>query len=607
MLRKELRDQVDTALIAALERAFSEVGSQDEIVHIGRLSVRARISGAGDVAGELARSIEQELRKELAAIRTTARDASRPAVAAAGSPGIERAERVEYVERAEGVERGDFAGLPSRGGAGASEAEPAVPFQTRLRMLLHYLETGSLAWPHANVDSADVLSELRAAAGADLPGVMDRLTGEPASFRARVAFWFRWLQLLPDERWPIAARAAAPPSGEGGARLVEIVAALSGEQAASLSRYARLELGAAAIVLTRQTAGLADSIELAALVLHALGGAGARRATTDVSAGGTDRLTSPPSGGAGAGDRTTRGEAGVVGAEEASVRAAADLIARLPEPAAAAFRSWLAAPSLARRTEAPGSSVDAQARATHDGAASVPPSTQEASRRTDPSRSSSRSDQPAARAEPAPRPVEPLRPRAEPILAPPPWDARTPPASGPALRSLPFGQVVHHAGLLLVHPFLARFFESTSVKEAGKPALLADELPRAAALLHLLATGEEEAFELDIDFIKVLLGLPLDAQLPVSAGLLLASDREEVEALLSAIIGHWSALKSTSVKGLRASFLQRRGLLREEDQAFRLQVEPAPFDMLLGQLPWGIGTVKLSWMKKAIFTDWPAP
>jgi hypothetical protein len=167
--------------------------------------------------------------------------------------------------------------------------------------------------------------------------------------------------------------------------------------------------------------------------------------------------------------------------------------------------------------------------------------------------------------------------------------------------------VVHHAGLVLVHPYLSRFFESASVKEAGTPALRANELPRAAALLHLLATGEEEAFELDIDFIKVLLGRSLDAPLPVSAGLLLASDREEVDALLSAVIGHWSALRRTSVKGLRATFLQRRGLLREEARGFRLQVEPAPFDMLLGQLPWGIGTVKLPWMKKAIFTDWPAP
>ena len=31
------------------------------------------------------------------------------------------------------------------------------------------------------------------------------------------------------------------------------------------------------------------------------------------------------------------------------------------------------------------------------------------------------------------------------------------------------------------------------------------------------------------------------------------------------------------------------------------------FDMLVGQLPWGIGIVKLPWMTKPIYTDWPTP
>jgi hypothetical protein len=172
---------------------------------------------------------------------------------------------------------------------------------------------------------------------------------------------------------------------------------------------------------------------------------------------------------------------------------------------------------------------------------------------------------------------------------------------------MPFGEIVHHAGLVLLHPYLSRFFESTRVKQAGSPALLATELPRAAALLHLIATGDPEPFELELGFIKLLLGSPRDAQLPISGGLPRLADREEVDALLGAVIEHWSALKRTSVQGLRVSFLQRHGLLREEDQGFRLQVEPAPFDMLLGQLPWGIATVKLPWMTKAIFTDWPAP
>ena len=452
-------------------------------------------------------------------------------------------------------------------------------------MLLHYLETGSLPWPLANMGSAAVRVELREVAGADLSGVLDRRTRAPASLRARIAFWFRWLQLLPDERWPAAAQATAPPSSTWNVRLPTIMAALAGAPTASLSRYAQLQLGAAAIALMEQEPQLADVAELASIVLHALGRTGAKRSgTIDV-----------PSGGARERDRAAR-EDGTNSAEEERVRAALDLISRLPEPAATAFRGWITASS-ARHAGAPEATADAQA-----GAAPAPAPGPEGVRRVDRPSLPPRSLHPEARAE-APRPVEPLLPRTEPVLAAEPPHV----PAVPALRTMPFGQMVHHAGLVLVHPFLPRFFESTSVKEAGKPALSPGELPRAAALLHRLATGEEDVFELEIDFVKILLGLSLDSQLPAAEGLLRASDRDEVDALLTAVIEHWRVLKSTSVKGLRTSFLQRHGLLREEDQGFRLQVEPAPFDMLLGQLPWGIGTIKLPWMKKAIFTDWPAP
>jgi hypothetical protein len=638
-LRKEVRDQLDTTLLAALERAFDKVGAPDELIHIPRVHVQAHISGKDDFAGELARCIEQELRKQLSTLAVTAGRAN-PALQT-GPSGAER------------TGHSGFAGwAPS--GTDAPAGEMAASLQTRARMLLHYLETGSLPWPLAKVDPAIALSELRDAASTDLPGMLDRLTGEPVSLPARVALWFRWLQLLPDASWPVLARAAAPHSSGQGARLAEIIGALSGAQAGALSRYARLQLAAAAIAWARRTGGLVDTGELASLVIHVLGGgtgrpgviewterlagtgasatsgsgaharpsggagslasgsgdggrendptapAGRRvvdapggggtrgpdssgaSATSDNGSharpsGGTDSHDSGSGDGARENDRASSTDRRVV-AEEARLGAASGLTARLPEPAAAAFRAWLVAPNGPLLADAPKSPAAVETGATRTS---------------------------LARGGPAePRTGQPL-PESDPATLP--RDAREARSRDTDARRAPFGQMVHHAGLVLLHPFLPRFFESTAVKEAGKPALASGALPRAAALLHLLAVGEEEVFELELDFIKVLLGLPLDAPLPVSEGLLLASDREEAEALLSSVIGHWRVLKSTSVRGLRSSFLQRPGLLREQDQGFRLQVEPAPFDMLLGQLPWGIGTIKLPWMKKAIFTEWPAP
>lgn len=169
------------------------------------------------------------------------------------------------------------------------------------------------------------------------------------------------------------------------------------------------------------------------------------------------------------------------------------------------------------------------------------------------------------------------------------------------------GLLVHDAGAILLHPFLPRLLESTHVTAAGGRSLATAQLPRAAALLHWLVTGRDEVFEFELALIKVLLGLTPDDPLVVAQGLLSDSDRAEGDALLAAVIEHWTALRKTTVAGLRASFLQRRGLLRDNDGAWWLRVEAEPFDMLLGQLPWGISVTKLPWMTKPIFTDWPTP
>ncbi len=180
--------------------------------------------------------------------------------------------------------------------------------------------------------------------------------------------------------------------------------------------------------------------------------------------------------------------------------------------------------------------------------------------------------------------------------------ALPPPTVG--IEAETFPTAVRSAGLVLLHPFLPRLFETVALLRPGEPRLPASELPRAAALLHWLATGRDEVLELELGFVKVLLGRRPEEPLLVDGGALTAADREEGEALLQAAISHWRALKGTTPAGLRASFLQRGGLLREEDAGWRLQMEPAAFDLLLDHLPWGIGVVKLPWMTRPVFTEW---
>ncbi|OYY94803.1 MAG: hypothetical protein B7Y41_04325 [Hydrogenophilales bacterium 28-61-23] len=172
------------------------------------------------------------------------------------------------------------------------------------------------------------------------------------------------------------------------------------------------------------------------------------------------------------------------------------------------------------------------------------------------------------------------------------------------------GVRVQAAGLVLAHPFLASLFAARGLLGEDGKTLSPHHLPRAAALLHWLACWREEIFEFELGLIKPLLGLRPENPLPVSLGLLDADDRAECQALLTAMISHWPALRATSLAGLRVSFLQRSGLLRlaeGQHMGWRLQLESESFDLLLAHLPWSIGIVKLPWMTRPIFTDWPTP
>ena len=581
-LRQELRGQTD-ALTGALARVF-DAAAPAEILHVPRLELRVRLTAEEDIVAALARCIAEELPGQLRR-RATGGPSAAPT---AGPPPAADAELPR-----------DASPVPADSQANAATATPA-----RARLLLHYLRTGSLAWPLVHTDTAVTLAELRDAAAGDPAPILATLTETPDA-ATDVAFWWRWLQLLPDERWSALARTMSLPS-VAPAGVVDAVAALARDDDGALPRYTRLWLAAAAIVGARRTMTRAELAAILAPALHAHGHApigpdhaAARPAETprgpshqadsDEHAGPSQTRVEPPArlDEARALTRNSGLEPGsqpdatpALNRHAATERAARPpeplaaevLVARLPEPAATAFLAWLTAPSGPVVTAPPRPLTHASGR------------TSAASRVHPPGR-----DPASARADPdAPRAAEPR-----------------PPLAGDA-RTAPFGQRVHHAGLVLLHPYLPRFFESTGVR-AARGSLDPAALPRAAALLHCLAVGDADIHEFELDFIKLLLGLPLGAPLPVSAGLLRPEDREEAGALLAAVLDHWRALGRTSVQGLRGSFLRRTGLLREDDRGARLQVEPAAFDVLLGQLPWGIGTIKLPWMPRPLFTEWPTP
>ncbi len=74
--------------------------------------------------------------------------------------------------------------------------------------------------------------------------------------------------------------------------------------------------------------------------------------------------------------------------------------------------------------------------------------------------------------------------------------------------------------------------------------------------------------------------------------------------MVNAAIKHWTVLKNTSAKAFRDNFLQRQGILKQEEKGWKLLVERKSYDVLLDNIPWSYNIVKLAWMKNLIETEW---
>lgn len=161
------------------------------------------------------------------------------------------------------------------------------------------------------------------------------------------------------------------------------------------------------------------------------------------------------------------------------------------------------------------------------------------------------------------------------------------------------GVFIACAGIVLLHPFLPTLFERLRI--AAGDALLQPD--RALGVLHFLATGERRAPEHALVLAKLLCGLPLEAPAGAASDLMEA-DAAEAGNLLNAVIDHWDALGGASPDALRGTFLTRPGKLSRRGEDDVLQVEPQSFDLLLDRLPWGVGAIRLPWMKRMLWVEW---
>lgn len=161
---------------------------------------------------------------------------------------------------------------------------------------------------------------------------------------------------------------------------------------------------------------------------------------------------------------------------------------------------------------------------------------------------------------------------------------------------------VHNAGLVLLWPFIERFFERLGLVGEGQ-FRNATDMHRGAGLLQYIASGEAPSLEYLLPLNKVLCGMELTEVFDFGPPLTEA-EAEECESLLIATIGHASVLRDMSAQSFRSGFLLREGVLSTRDGAWLLQVERNGYDVVIDLFPWSMQWLKLPWMDSPLRVEW---
>jgi hypothetical protein len=161
---------------------------------------------------------------------------------------------------------------------------------------------------------------------------------------------------------------------------------------------------------------------------------------------------------------------------------------------------------------------------------------------------------------------------------------------------------IENAGLCLIAVYLQRLFNHLGYLE-DKFFKNKASATRALYLLQYIVTGKNKSPEYLLQLNKLLCGIQVEDYITASLRLT-KKEMEAADDFIQSVIENWKTLKNTSIQGFRESFLQRKGILFENEVSWTMQVERKGFDLLLNTIPWGFSALKLPWMKKYIQVEW---
>jgi len=168
-----------------------------------------------------------------------------------------------------------------------------------------------------------------------------------------------------------------------------------------------------------------------------------------------------------------------------------------------------------------------------------------------------------------------------------------------SIAELQEGIYIDNAGVVIFAAFIPALFKKLDLEKDG--VILNPDL--AVLIIQYCVTGNVNIAEYELVLPKILCGIEIEY--PVITNTKISTEQmNEVDEMLLSVIEYWSAIKNTSIEGLRESFLKRSGKLSLVNNEWLLLVDQKPYDMLLERLPWSITMIKLLWMENLLKTEW---
>lgn len=163
---------------------------------------------------------------------------------------------------------------------------------------------------------------------------------------------------------------------------------------------------------------------------------------------------------------------------------------------------------------------------------------------------------------------------------------------------------INNAGLVLLNPFLNGLFEQLNLCDTYGSWVTKISQHKAILLTQYLINSREGIQESDLLLNKILCGFPVEAVVNVKLKIT-KKEKDKCNNLLEAVKEHWKEMSTSSIEALQEIFLQREAKLEfvSEDK-FELWVEEKGVDILLEQLPWGIGMIQTPWMENYLHCHW---